>query len=573
MNRWWVICAAALLAASIALDANSGSKPDAKKLERQVDELFAEWSTPGCPGGAVILTDKGRVVLQRCYGLANIESGVPVGPATRFELASVSKSFTAFAVMLLEKEGKLSLDDDIRDHLSELPDYGSRITVADLLHHTSGLSDYLKVCAYAGREVRVGFGKEDLLSQIAGQRKLEFAPGTKFSYSNSNYALLAEIVTRVSGKPFGEWMRENVFEPLGMHDTSFPTSGVSIIPNRANAYRRASSGSYSRSLVEDFSIPGPAHAFSTTGDMAKWLDNLSTGRLGGPELVERMARKTILRTGQESFYGAGLGVGEYRGIKTIGHSGQTGAFKTEIISCPDVGVGVAVLGNAGWMRPEDLTRRVLDLYLGAKLEPLPPSPPAAAAAQKTPAFKMDPSAYKRFVGGYRLDADPSVLVGLAAEGEWLVGVLVGQGTDFFRPVSPLEFEGRSGNCRLSFVEAEERKSTVDRVMIALRDQELWATRVQMSSDADWIDECVGFYFSDEIDAAYEVFRGAEGLSVVAGGSESRPLCPVDTDTMVGGIGILTFRRGERGAITGFDFGEPEDFGERLIRFDRYGECR
>jgi hypothetical protein len=325
--------------------------------------------------------------------------------------------------------------------------------------------------------------------------------------------------------------------------------------------------------VEDFSITGPAHAFSTAGDMAKWLDNLCTGRLGGPELVERMARKTTLKTGQESFYGAGLGVGEYRGVKTVGHSGQTGAFKTEIISCPDIRVGVAVLGNAGWMRADDLTRRVLDLYLGDMLEPLPPPDPAAAETRNSPAFELAPSEYARFLGGYRLETDPSVLVGLAVEGEWLVGVLAGQGTDFFRPVAPLEFEGRSGNCRLSFVEAGDGRGSIDRVLITLRGQELWATRVQMSPDAGWIDECAGFYFSDEIEAAYEIVRGAEGLSVIVVGSESRPLSAVDTDIMVGGIGVLTFRRGESGAVIGFDFGEPEDFGERLIRFERHGACK
>jgi CubicO group peptidase (beta-lactamase class C family) len=574
MERCWVTCAAMLVAALIALDADCGSKPDGKKLARQVDEVFAEWSVPGSPGGAVVLTDGGTVVLQRCYGLASIENGTPIGPATRFELASVSKLFTAFAVLLLEKERKLSLEDDIQKYLPELPDYGSRISVADLLHHTSGLSDWLKARAYAGRPAYGDFDIKDLLSLVARQRMLEFTPGSKFSYSNTNYALLAEIVARVSGKPFGEWMRENVFEPLGMRDTSIPASGASIIPNRAQAYRRVSRGQYGRSLVEDFEIPGPAHVFATIDDMAKWLDNLRTGRLGGPELIEKMRRKTTLTSGQESFYGAGVGIGEYRGIETIGHSGQTGAFKTELVSCPGVGVGVAVLANAGWMRADDLARRVLDLYLGDRLEPAPAAAPSAAVgARTTQPFKMAPAEYRRFTGGYRLEADPSVLVGLAAEGDWLVGTIVGQGTDFFRPVAPLEFEGRSGNCRISSVDAGDGKSPVNRVLITLRGQELWAKRIEMPPDTTWIDECEGFYYSDEIGAAYEIVRGAEGLSVVVAGSESRPLCPADTDVLVGGIGVLSIKRSTSGDVTGFDFGEPEDFGERLIRFDRCGQCK
>jgi CubicO group peptidase (beta-lactamase class C family) len=574
MNRLWLVFATALIAASIALDADCGSKPDAKKLARQVDELFAEWSAPGSPGGAVVLTDGGTEVLRRCYGLASIENGVPVAPAIRFELASVSKAFTAFAVLLLEKDGKLSLEDDVQNYLTELPDYGTRITIADLLHHTSGISDWPKVRAYAGRSGYGDFNIEDLISLVARQRMLEFETGTKFSYSNANYALLAEIVARVSGEPFGEWMRENVFEPLGMHDTSFPASGAVIIPNRAHAYLRAQRGTYARSFVEDFEIPGPAHAFSTIDDMAKWLDNLRTGRIGGPELIEKMRRKTTLKTGEESFYGAGLGMGEYRGIKTAGHSGQTGAFKTELLSCPDIGVGVAILGNAGWMRADDLARRVLDLYLGDRLQPLPKSASGAAgAASTTRAFKMDPAEYSRFIGGYRLEADPSVLVAVASESGLLVGLMAGQGTDFFRPVSPLEFEDRSGNCRLSFVDAGDGKSPANRVLITLRGQELWANRVQMPPDAPWIRECEGFYYSDEIGAVYEIVRGADGLSVRVAGSESRPLCPADTDVLAGGIGILSFKRGASGSVVGFDFAEPEDFGARLIHFDRRGECR
>jgi hypothetical protein len=186
---------------------------------------------------------------------------------------------------------------------------------------------------------------------------------------------------------------------------------------------------------------------------------------------------------------------------------------------------------------------------------------------------MDPAEYLRFVGGYRLEANPSVLVALAAEGDWLVGLITGQGTDFFRPVAPLEFEGRSGNCRLTFVDAGDGNSPLNRVLIMLGGQELWAGRVQMPLDTSWIDECMGFYFSDEIDAAYEIVRGPDGLSVDIRGSESRPLYAIDTDVIAGGIGIMTFRRGESGTVIGFDFGEPEDFGDRLIRFDRRGECR
>jgi CubicO group peptidase (beta-lactamase class C family) len=547
-----------------------GSDAGTAELEMAVDALFSEWDVPGSPGGAVVLTHGGEKILMRCYGLASIEHGVPIKPATRFELASVSKPFTAFGVLLLEQEGELALSDDIQEYLPELPDYGSPITIADLLHQTSGISDWGRVRPYAGEYGNAGFEIEDLLDLVARQRVLEFEPGSAWSYSNTNYGLLAEIVARITGRPFGEWMHDNVFEPLEMHDTSFPDGGATLLPNRAAAYYRESGGEIVRSLVETFEIPGPAHCFSTVQDMARWLDNLRTGRVGGIDLIHRMMERPTLTTGEQSFYGAGVGMVDYRGVLTVGHSGQTGAFKSELVYCPDLDVGVAILGNAGWMQAYDISRRILDIYLAGKLEPLPAG--AADASSETdeiPTYDLDPSEYGPFLGGYRLDTDPSVLLAVAREGEWLVGVLVGEGLGFFRPVGPTEFENRHRNCHLAFLAGEKEQGTFNKVVVTLRGEEMQATRAEMSENPGWVDQCIGFYYSDELEAVYEIVREPDGLAVRAPGSGARPLEPADTDILAGGIGVLTFLRGDQGEITGFDFGEPEDLGNRQIRFARF----
>jgi CubicO group peptidase (beta-lactamase class C family) len=560
------------VAAACPLAADQGSQQDTTELRQRVDSLFAEWDTPGSPGGAVVLTHGGAVILTRTYGLADLEHGVPITQATRFELASVSKPFTAFAVLRLEQAGKLRLDDDIRRYFPEFPDHGSPITIADLLHHTSGLSDWVDVLPYAGRPTRAGFSLNDLLRLVTRQRVLEFEPGSTWSYSNTNYALLAELVARVTGRPFGEWMRENVFEPLGMRHTSFPTDGRRVLPDRAQAYSRGSGGDYVRSLVEDFEIPGPAHAFSTIDDMALWVDNFRTGRVGGPDLIASMEEQPTLTTGERSFYGAGVGMGEYRGIRTVGHSGQTGSFKTELLYCPDVEVGVVVLGNAGWMRADDLARRVLDLYLEEQLAPRPEvALPAAGAPAEAPFVDLDPAEYERFLGGYRLDSEPSVLLAAAREGQWLVGAIQGVGMDLFRPVGPAEFENRNRNARLTFSD-QDGDGVTERLRVTLRGQEMWATRVQLPPDAPPAENFVGLYYSDELEAAYEIMGGPDGLVVCAPNSESRPLQRADTAVLAGGIGILTFRRDDGGRIVGFDFAEPEDLNQRLIRFVRCGNC-
>jgi CubicO group peptidase (beta-lactamase class C family) len=554
---------------SFCLGASRTSRPGKTELAKGIDKIFAEWNKPDSPGGAVVLTDHGKVVFTGCYGTAVLEHGIPVAPDTRFELASVSKPFTAFAVFLLEKECKLSLKDNIQTYLPELPDYGTPITIADLIHHTSGISDWPRVRAYAGQYGNIGFGISQLLNLVASQRILEFTPGTKWRYSNTNYALLAEIVARVTGEPFGEWMHGNVFGPLGMKNTSFPVSGAEVLPNRASAYSHGSGGKLVRSLVEEFEIPGPAHAFSTVEDMAKWVDNLRTGKVGGRKLVEGMMAKTTLEDGSASSYGGGLGVGEYRGVRTAGHSGQTGAFKSELLYCPDLEVGVVVLGNAGWMPADNLARRVLDVYLADKLEPLPAASAGdAGETDEAASFDLKPAQYQRFLGGYRLEADPSVLVAAAREGDWLVGAMVGEGLDFFKPVGPAEFENRHHTCRLAFVGGEGNDGAPERVLITLDGNEMWATRVEMPPDARWVEECLGFYYSNELEVSYEIIRDPEGLAVRLPNSEKRPLQPADTDILAGGIGILTFLRDGSGHISGFDFGEPEDLGARQIRFAR-----
>jgi CubicO group peptidase (beta-lactamase class C family) len=275
----------ALLA--LSLPGAAIAAPAADELAAAVDRLFAEWDTTRTPGAAVLITDGPDVVLERCYGMADLEHRVPITPETRFELASVSKPFTAYAVMLLAREGRLALDDDVRRYLPELPDHGTTITIRHLLHHTSGLSEWRQILAYAGVRSGDTVTLQDVLDMLGYQRVLDFAPGSRWQYSNTNYTLLAEIVTRVTGRPFGEWMAEHVFLPLEMRSTSIPADGTRLLPDRANSYMRRD-GELVRSLVERFEIPGPAHAFSTLRDMARWMDNFRTGQLGGPELVQEM---------------------------------------------------------------------------------------------------------------------------------------------------------------------------------------------------------------------------------------------------------------------------------------------
>jgi CubicO group peptidase (beta-lactamase class C family) len=542
------------------------SKPEvaADLLAAAVDSLFGPYNRSDAPGAAVVLTDGSRVVLERCYGLADMENRVPITPATRFELASVSKNFTAFGVLLLARQGRLGLDDGITKHLPELPEHG--ITIRHLLNQTSGVSECLRLLPYAGIVDLDRLRLHDVIDMLQHQKSPDFAPGSRWAYSNTNYILLAEIVKRVTGQPFGAWMTEQVFQPMKMYDTSFSDDGNEILPNRANAYS-ISNGALVRRIVGWPDLPGPAHLFSTIRDMAKWMDNFRTGRHGGPDLIADMVRKPVLANGKESGYGFGLGIGDYRGVRTFGHSGQTGSFRSEMIYCPDLEVGVAVLTNYGKVKPARLARSILDLYLGDRLAPVPPTEQEAAKDEARPFVKLEPSRLDRFVGAYRLESDPSARILVAREGDVLAGILGGIGMDLFMPLAESEFENQLRNTQITFVDGLDGRTA--RMRVVLKGKEMWAERVPFEKDPARSAEYAGLYYCDEWGTVYEIVAEKEEFVIRHRRMGDRPMQEVEADRLAGGMGMLTFFRNGAGKVAGFVFEEPEDLPGRQVAFSKF----
>jgi len=205
----------------------------ARSLEQQVDALFARWRQPGTPGAVVEVIRDGKVLLSKGYGMADLERHAPLTPASRIAIGSNSKQFTAFCIHLLAQDGKLALDDDIHRYLPELPDYGTKITIRHLLHHTSGLRDYFELLFLTGTHGDDVITEDDALTVVERQHALNFAPGAEHLYSNTGYLLLGQIVARVSGKPLAEFARERIFAPLGMTHTQFQHGYGTLVPDRA----------------------------------------------------------------------------------------------------------------------------------------------------------------------------------------------------------------------------------------------------------------------------------------------------------------------------------------------------
>jgi CubicO group peptidase (beta-lactamase class C family) len=381
------------------------AQPRAQSLERQVDALFAKWNRPGMPGAVVGVIRDGKILLSKAYGLADLERNVPMTTASVITVGSMSKQFTAFSIHLLAQDGKLSLDDDIRKYVPEVPDFGATITIRHLLHHTSGLRDYFDLMAMTGTRSDDVTTQDDGLTLMTRQRALNFAPGQEHMYSNTGYMLLGLIVQRASGTQLADFARERIFEPLGMKHTRFLHGYGTVVPGRALSYLPAAAGGYEYVAVGD-SADGAGGLVTTLGDLALWDRNFHDGRLGGMELIAHMQATGVLNDGKPIAYASGLVVGGYRGGRMVLHGGVIGGFQTMMARFPDQHLSVVVLANASDLDVWQMMYRITDLYLDRE----PGAAPAAPAAPRQ-VFKeiaIDPARLDALAGYYALSPDSGI---------------------------------------------------------------------------------------------------------------------------------------------------------------------
>jgi CubicO group peptidase (beta-lactamase class C family) len=326
-----------------------------------VDRIFQAVTRPGAPGCAIGIEKDAHVLLTRGYGTADLEHDVPITPATVFEAGSVSKQFTAASVLLLVQQGKLSLTDDVRKYIPELPDYGTPITINDLLGHTSGLRDWGTVEAMAGwpRATRI-YTQDDVLDIAVAQRKLNYAPGTFYQYINTDYNLLAIIVGRVSGRSLADFSREHLFTPLGMTHTQWRDDFRRVVKNRAIAYEPGDHGF--RQLMPFEDTYGHGALLTTVGDLLRWNQALSNGTLG-PYVTRELQRRTRLNDGQPIVYARGLFIGTYRGQHAVFHDGATAGYRTWLGRFPSSHLSMALLCNSSGIATPPLAHSVADIFL------------------------------------------------------------------------------------------------------------------------------------------------------------------------------------------------------------------
>lgn len=525
------------LSAQIPLDAG-----------QRIDEIFAQWTSVTSPGCAVGVTKDGLTVLERAYGMADLEHAIPNTPATIFEGGSVSKQFSAAAVVLLALEGKLSLADDVRDYIPEVPDYGHTITLKHMMSHTSGLRDWGSVAGISGwgREQR-SHDHDDVVDIVSRQSALNFVPGHEYSYSNTGFNLLAVVVARVSGMPFADFSRERIFEPLGLTNTQWRDDYRRIVPGRSSAYSRRGDGWEINRPIED--VHGNGGILTTVGDLGIWNRALTDGRLGGPDFVRLMHEQARLNDGSEIVYAGGLQVAESWGVPSITHTGSTAGYRAFLGRYPEQGLSVAMLCNASNVSTGGTGGAIVQVFLGDEAT-TPPRPMFAAAASPDVA---------RYVGLYH---DP--VTGSTRELTQEGGVLRDGNTPLLR-LSAQDFQVGSGPRTYTF------DSGNNRVGFRVDDWQYSDQRYEpvepWSPSASDLQDFAGTYHSDDAETTYLVTASDGALVVWQRPAETRTFEPIYRDAYRAGGNVIRFRRDPAGRVVALSLSLGRVYD---MRFERLG---
>ena len=530
---------------------------DTSDLAVRVDSLFAPWRGTETPGCAVGVSHRGRVVLERAYGMADLESGMPMTPTTIVHAASVAKQVTALAVLLLVGDGRLALDDDVRRYLPELPNYearyGKKITVRHLLTHTSGLRDFFELLIIArGRFEEERITDADAMGVVRRQRALNFAPGEQYGYSNTGYLLAAHIVERVSGQPFTTFVASRIFAPLGMTHTRLRDDVTALIPGRAVGYARRGTGW--RINSPNFDVVGSTNLQTTVGDLLRWSANLDYPAVGDSVMIQQMLTPAVLTNGDTTTYGLGLSLANDRGFRVVEHEGRDPGFRAYLGRYLEPSLTVALLCNTTALNSVALGHGVAGLALGVRpgapavVAPSSTSPADAREAVVWAGVYLEPSTrqvaeltvrdgvlYTDRTGGTRVEA-------IDYRRARLVGV----------PLELMFFSGRRGY-RVKWLIPGRRADTFE-----------WRAPVAPVLGRKELAAYGGTYASAELDATFRVEASDSTLTLRTGENPGLVARPVFPDGFVSGQYTIQFHR-QGGRVTGFEISHPRARGVTFAR--------
>ena len=475
-----------------------GSTPD-----KQIDQLFTAYNNPQTPGAAVAVAKDGKIIFKKGYGSADLEYNIPITPATIFHIASLSKQFTAFSILLLEGEGKLSINDDIRKYIPEVPDFGKVITLNQLMHHTSGLRDQWDLLAMAGWRLDDIITKAQVLRLVSRQKDLNFNPGDEFLYCNTGFTLLAEVVARVSGQTFAEFTRINIFQPLKMNNTLFYNDCEKIVKNRAYSYHADSTGL--KKSILSYSVVGATSLFTTVEDLSLWAMNFENPVVG-KDIIEKMNMKGILNKGDTIGYAMGQGIGVYKGLKFNAHDGADAGYRTSLWRFPDQKFSVNVLSNFASFNPSGMAMRIADIYLKDKEVTKTPKKEEEAnmenkASSDNKSLKVDHDTLMAYCGKYELD--PGEMATVSLENESLFVEAPGLPKTPMTTISSTTFDVNTVSARVTFLRDESGK--VVKLKAQMNGEEHFAMKMpDFDPSKVNLAEYAGDFYSSELSTTYSI---------------------------------------------------------------------
>ncbi len=376
-------------------------------LTDRVDELFKQWDRNDSPGAALGIFKDGRIIYARGYGIANLEYAFPWSPQTPSRIGSISKQFIGMCIAILAEQGKLSLDENIRKYFPDWPDYNGQITLKHLLHHTSGVREYLTLVELMGKPEGSGYvyTPNELVRTLSRQKELNFKPGEMYSYSNSGYFLLSEIVSRVSGMKTSAFAKKYIFDPLGMKSTHFHDDPNMIVKNRAYGYSPKKGEGFRIDIVR-LKVIGDLGVFTTIEDFLKWDQNFYDNKLGNgtQNLINMMLTRGKLNNGEVLPYGLGLNISKYGGLETISHGGSAVGYQAQYMQFPDQQFSIVILSNLSNFSPGRIARKIADLYLADQFKD-PPTPRQRQRPQRDrpEPIMLSSSQLQKYAGNYYSD--------------------------------------------------------------------------------------------------------------------------------------------------------------------------
>jgi CubicO group peptidase (beta-lactamase class C family) len=525
--------------------------------EKQIDQIMARFNSLTSPGASIAVVKDDKIVFLKGYGIADLEHDIPITSSTVFHIASVSKQFTAFAILMLESEGKLSINDDIRKFIPEVPDFGKVITLDHLIHHTSGLRDQWELLAMAGWRLDDNISTKQILNLVSRQKELNFNPGDEMLYCNTGYTLLAEVVARVSGMSCADFTRTRIFEPLNMTHTLFYDDCEILVKNRAYSFYADGSG-YKKSNL-NYSTVGATSLFTTSEDLCLWSANFEKPVIG-KDFIDKMAQRFVLNNGDTIGYAMGQGIYIYKGHKVFEHGGADAGYRSDLLRIPDEHFSVNVLSNLASFNPGDIASKIRDIYLADKETKEPEKIEMPEKSEMTELIAdsgvaLTPALLVTYGGKYLLQP-PGIVVTIIAENNDLLVESQGLQKAKMVPLSASKFAIKEADAEVTFIADENGK--VSKMQVAIQGQQIMAMRLpDFDPEAVNLAEFTGEYYSDELNTGYTILIESGKLIARHFRTGDINLTPLKENTFIGDkwyFGQVEFLRDENKRLTGCKVG-------------------